>query len=169
MRSDFIANVSHELKTPLTVINGYLETLTDNQLVEGAARNAVESATSQGRRMDNIIQDLITLARLETSPSKDVEAINLFELIEQVQQQIKLLQENQKKSQTIIKVLVAENWVLTGNRNEIFSLLSNLLSNSLRYCPDGSLVSVRLEQSDSKVSICVDDDGQEYQSHMSVV
>ena len=123
MRSDFIANVSHELKTPLTVINGYLETLTDNQLVEGAARNAVESATSQGRRMDNIIQDLITLARLETSPSKDVEAINLFELIEQVQQQIKLLQENQKKSQTIIKVLVAENWVLTGNRNEIFSLL----------------------------------------------
>ena len=159
MRSDFIANVSHELKTPLTVINGYLETLTDNQLVEGAARNAVENATSEGRRMDNIIQDLITLARLETSPSKDVEAINLFELIEQVQLQIKLLQENLKKSQTIIKVLVAEDWVLTGTRNEIFSLLSNLLSNSLRYCPDGSLISLRLEQSNSRVSICVDDDG----------
>ena len=98
MRSDFIANVSHELKTPLTVINGYLETLIDNQLVEGVAKNAVESAALQGRRMDNIIQDLITLAQLETSPSTDIEAFNLFDLVGQVQQQIASLQKNLKKT-----------------------------------------------------------------------
>ena len=143
MRSDFIANVSHELKTPLTVINGYLETLIDNQLVEGVAKDAVESAALQGRRMDNIIQDLITLAQLETSPSTDIEAFNLFDLVGQVQQQIASLQKNLKKNQSIVKVLVTEDWVLTGNRNEIFSLLSNLLSNALRYCPDGSLISLR--------------------------
>ena len=159
MRSDFIANVSHELKTPLTVINGYLETLIDNQLVEGVAKDAVESAVLQGRRMDNIIQDLITLAQLETSPSTDIEAFNLFDLVGQVQQQIASLQKNLKKNQTIIKVLVTEDWVLTGNRNEIFSLLSNLLSNALRYCPDGSLISLRLEQAGHKTSICVDDNG----------
>ena len=159
MRSDFIANVSHELKTPLTVINGYLETLIDNQLVEGVAKDAVESAVLQGRRMDNIIQDLITLAQLETSPSTDIEAFNLFDLVGQVQQQIASLQKNLKKNQTIVKVLVTEDWVLTGNRNEIFSLLSNLLSNALRYCPDGSLISLRLEQAGHKTSICVDDNG----------
>ena len=159
MRSDFIANVSHELKTPLTVINGYLETLIDNQLVEGVAKDAVESAVLQGRRMDNIIQDLITLAQLETSPSTDIEAFNLFDLVGQVQQQIASLQKNLKKNQTIVKVLVTEDWVLTGNRNEIFSLLSNLLSNALRYCPDGSLISLRLEQAVHKTSICVDDNG----------
>ena len=159
MRSDFIANVSHELKTPLTVINGYLETLIDNQLVEGVAKNAVESAALQGRRMDNIIQDLITLAQLETSPSTDIEAFNLFDLVGQVQQQIASLQKNLKKNQSIVKVLITEDWVLTGNRNEIFSLLSNLLSNALRYCPDGSLISLRLEQAGHKISICVDDNG----------
>ena len=159
MRSDFIANVSHELKTPLTVINGYLETLIDNQLVEGVAKDAVESAVLQGRRMDNIIQDLITLAQLETSPSTDIEAFNLFDLVGQVQQQIASLQKNLRKNQTIVKVLVTEDWVLTGNRNEIFSLLSNLLSNALRYCPDGSLISLRLEQAGHKTSICVDDNG----------
>jgi len=159
MRSDFIANVSHELKTPLTVINGYLETLIDNQLVEGVAKDAVESAVLQGRRMDNIIQDLITLAQLEISPSTDIEAFNLFDLVGQVQQQIASLQKNLKKNQTIVKVLVTEDWVLTGNRNEIFSLLSNLLSNALRYCPDGSLISLRLEQAGHKTSICVDDNG----------
>ena len=159
MRSDFIANVSHELRTPLTVINGYLETLIDNQLVEGVAKNAIENAALQGRRMDNVIQDLITLSQLETSPSTDIEVFNLFDLGEQVQQQIALLQKNLKKDQTIVKILVTEDWVLTGNRNEIFSLLSNLLSNALRYCPDGSLISLRLEQSDHKTVICVDDNG----------
>ena len=159
MRSDFIANVSHELRTPLTVINGYLETLIDNQLVEGVAKNAIENAALQGRRMDNIIQDLITLSQLETSPSTDIEVFNLFDLVGQVQQQIASLQKNLKKDQTIVKILVTEDWVLTGNRNEIFSLLSNLLSNALRYCPDGSLISLRLEQSDHKTLICVDDNG----------
>ena len=159
MRSDFIANVSHELRTPLTVINGYLETLIDNQLVEGVAKNAIENAALQGRRMDNIIQDLITLSQLETSPSTDIEVFNLFDLVGQVQQQMASLQKNLKKDQTIVKILVTEDWVLTGNRNEIFSLLSNLLSNALRYCPDGSLISLRLEQSDHKTIICVDDNG----------
>ena len=159
MRSDFIANVSHELKTPLTVINGYLETLIDNQLVEGVAKNAIENAALQGHRMDNIIQDLITLSQLETSPSTDIEVFNLSDLVGQVQQQVAWLQKNLKKNQTIVKILVTEDWVLTGNRNEIFSLLSNLLSNALRYCPDGSLISLRLEQSDHKTLICVDDNG----------
>ena len=159
MRSDFIANVSHELRTPLTVINGYLETLIDNQLVEGVAKNAIENAALQGRRMDNIIQDLITLSQLETSPNTDIEVFNLFDLVGQVQQQIASLQKNLKKDRTIVKILVTEDWVLTGNRNEIFSLLSNLLSNALRYCPDGSLISLRLEQSDHKTLICVDDNG----------
>ena len=159
MRSDFIANVSHELRTPLTVINGYLETLIDNQLVEGVAKNAIENAALQGRRMDNIIQDLITLSQLETSPSTDIEVFNLFDLVGQVQQQMASLQKNLKKDQTMVKILVTEDWVLTGNRNEIFSLLSNLLSNALRYCPDGSLISLRLEQSDHKTIICVDDNG----------
>ena len=67
------------------------------------------------------------------------------------------LQKISKKTKTIVKILVTEDWVLTGNRNEIFSLLSNLLSNALRYCPDGSLISVKLEQSDHKTIICVDD------------
>ncbi len=71
MRSDFIANVSHELKTPLTVINGYLETLIDNELVEGVASKAITNAWSQGQRMNNIIQDLMMLSQLETSQSAE--------------------------------------------------------------------------------------------------
>ena len=78
MRSDFIANVSHELKTPLTVINGYLETLIDNQLVDGIAKKALENASSEGMRMNAIIQDLISLSQLETSENQDVITFNFL-------------------------------------------------------------------------------------------
>ena len=90
MRSDFIANVSHELKTPLTVINGYLETLIDNGLVDHVASKAISNAWSQSQRMSTIIQDLMTLSQLETSQSPDQTTFNLNGLLDQVAQQARL-------------------------------------------------------------------------------
>ena len=159
MRSDFIANVSHELKTPLTVINGYLETLIDNQLVDGIAKKALENASSEGMRMNAIIQDLISLSQLETSENQDVITFNFFELLGQVVQQTELVKDNLSKLETQIDIDVDPNWTLTGNRNEIFSLMSNLLSNSVRYCPDGTLISVRTETTSNSTDIIVEDNG----------
>ena len=159
MRSDFIANVSHELKTPLTVINGYLETLIDNQLVDGIAKKALENASSEGMRMNAIIQDLISLSQLETSENQDVITFNFFELLGQVVQQTELVKDNLSKLETQIDIDVDPNWTLTGNRNEIFSLMSNLLSNSVRYCPDGTLISVRTETTSNSTDVIVEDNG----------
>lgn len=159
MRSDFIANVSHELKTPLTVINGYLETLIDNQLVDGIVKKALENASSEGVRMSAIIQDLISLSQLETSENQDVIAFNFIELIGQVIQQTELVKDNLSKLETQIDVDVDPNWTLTGNRNEIFSLMSNLLNNSVRYCPDGTLISIRTETTSNSIDVIVEDNG----------
>ena len=159
MRSDFIANVSHELKTPLTVINGYLETLIDNQLVDGIAKKALENASSEGMRMNAIIQDLISLSQLETSENQDVINFNFFELRGQVVQHTELVKDNLSKLETQIDIDVDPNWTLTGNRNEIFSLMSNLLSNSVRYCPDGTLISVRTETTSNSTDVIVEDNG----------
>lgn len=159
MRADFIANASHELKTPLTVISGYLETLIDNQLVAGVAQNAIEKAKTQALRMNNIIQDLLMLSELETSPNIEFECFNLRELVIQVQQQTNLLLQNTGKSRTIIKTSLQENWILKGNKNEIFSLLSNLLSNAVRYCPDDSMILIGIKESSNAVSLYVKDNG----------
>ena len=159
MRSDFIANVSHELKTPLTVINGYLETLIDNQLVDGVAKKALENASSEGVRMSVIIQDLISLSQLETSESRDVITFNFIELLDQVVQQTELVKDNLSKLGTQIDINVDSNWTLTGNRNEIFSLMSNLLNNSVRYCPDGTLISIRTEATSNSIDVIVEDNG----------
>ncbi len=159
MRSDFIANVSHELKTPLTVINGYLETLIDNGLVDGVAGKAISNAWSQGQRMSNIIQDLMTLSQLETSQGPDQANFNLNGLLDQVVQQAQLLKENLDKKQTQINLSVADRWDMVGSTNEIYSLLSNLLSNAIRYCPDGSSINISIEQTGSGPTIQVSDNG----------
>ena len=159
MRSDFIANVSHELKTPLTVINGYLETLIDNGLVDGVAGKAISNAWSQGQRMSSIIHDLMTLSQLETSQSPDQATFNLNGLLDQVLQQAQLLKENLNKKETQIELSVDEQWNMVGSTNEIYSLLSNLLSNAVRYCPDGSTIQISIEQTSSGPAIQVSDNG----------
>ena len=159
MRSDFIANASHELKTPLTVINGYLETLIDNQLVEGVAKKAIVNAAIQGQRMGNIIQDLMTLSQLETSEVPDVTTFDLLQLLEQAQHQAQTLAENLRKHNTTIQVSVVGGWTITGNLNEIFSLVSNLLSNSVRYCPDGTLIDIGIEDNGKIIALYIRDNG----------
>ena len=159
MRSDFIANASHELKTPLTVINGYLETLIDNQLVEGVAKKAIVNAAIQGQRMGNIIQDLMTLSQLETSEVPDITTFDLLQLLEQAQHQAETLAENLRKHNTTIQVSVVGGWTITGNLNEIFSLVSNLLSNSVRYCPDGTLIDIGIEDNGKIIALYIRDNG----------
>lgn len=159
MRSDFIANASHELKTPLTVINGYLETLIDNQLVEGVAKKAIVNAAIQGQRMSNIIQDLMMLSQLETSEVPDITTFDLLQLLEQAQHQAETLAENLRKHNTTIQVSVVGGWTITGNLNEIFSLVSNLLSNSVRYCPDGTLIDIGIEDNGKIIALYIRDNG----------
>lgn len=159
MRSDFIANVSHELKTPLTVINGYLETLIDNELVEGVASKAITNAWSQGQRMSNIIQDLMMLSQLETSQNAELSTFSLDNVVDQAVQQAHLLKENLDKKQTLIDLSISGPWEMTGSHNEIYSLLSNLLSNAIRYCPDGSSVNVSIALTESDVIVQISDNG----------
>ena len=159
MRTDFIANVSHELKTPLTVINGYLEMLIDNQLVTGVTHKAVESAWSQGRRMDNIIQDLLILSQLETAKIEEQQSVDLNHVVDEVLKQARLLARSLDKTKTKITSKIEHGLELRGNGSEIFSLLSNVTSNAIRYTPDNSLIAVTGYVKNQKVTIKVEDNG----------
>ena len=143
MRSDFIANVSHELKTPLTVVNGYLETLIDHQLVTGATLKAIENAAAQGRRMENIIQDLLTLSQLETSTIEEGQSFGLSKIVDDAIAQARLLAISLDKKQhqkLLRKSNIQSNY--TETQTKFFSLVSNILSNAIRYTADNSSVLV---------------------------
>ena len=116
MRSDFIANVYHELKTPLTVITGYLETILDNQLVLGSGIRAVEQAFGQADRMNSLIKDLMILSQLETTePDSDPQRIRIEDLIKHTVQEAQEIQKAVGKNATKISKPVNATEKPSGN------------------------------------------------------
>ncbi len=137
MRRDFIANASHELRTPLTVINGFLEIALSHPELDSAARgDHVRLMAEQGKRMQNLIDDMLTLTRLESldSPLRS-EVVNLRPMMEQI------LQEAQALSAGRHDISMEVNGPdLKGNPDELRSAFSNLVSNAVRYTQDGGAI-----------------------------
>lgn len=159
MRTDFIANVSHELKTPLTVINGYIETVLENRLVEGMAEEVLQKAHAQAMEMDNIVQDLLTLSQLETSTSPEFLNFDLKDLVKRVCDQMQLLQKNLAKTNTKIEFDETGEWSMSGSFKEIYSLFVNIIGNAIRYCDDGSTIQISIIDTDSRRIIEIRDNG----------
>ena len=142
MRRDFVANVSHELKTPLTVINGYLETMMDSDDVENKQwLRVLDQMHQQSNRMQQIVDDLLLLSRLETDDdNQPKDPVAVPALVAAIAEDVKpLLSE---KHQTIKVENNFDAWLL-GNEKEIYSAFSNLVVNAIKYTPNGGNIEVR--------------------------
>lgn len=139
-RRDFVANVSHELKTPLTVLVGYLETLRDLPLDNAQRHQALFTMTAQAERMQRLVDDLLTLGRLETEQkAPPLTPIAMRKLLE------RLIREAQDLSQQGHVVTLQDGSgpeFLLGDEREIYSALSNLVNNAVRYTPKGGTIRV---------------------------
>jgi two-component system phosphate regulon sensor histidine kinase PhoR len=136
MRREFVANVSHELRTPLTVVSGFLETLRDEKDPRAAAR-AIDLMTEQAKRMERLVEDLLTLSALESSPPPPMEEpIAMSPLMERLGAEARALSGGRHRI-----ALASEPGVdLLGNEKEIASAFGNLVSNAIRYTPAGGEV-----------------------------
>ncbi len=141
MRRDFVANVSHELRTPLTVVNGFVENLQDMpDLSHEKISRALELMAEQTRRMDHLVADLLTLSRLENDQSPQrCEVVDMRVLLAEVYRDGQLLSGG--RHQHSLEIHGPEH--LSGNREELRSAFSNLVSNAVRYTPEGGKISLR--------------------------
>ena len=158
MRRDFVANVSHELRTPLTVVNGFVETLQDMpKLDNDMSRRALALMGEQTRRMEGLVDDLLTLSRLENSLNMLAEEVVDVPLLLQ-----SLLQDGQALSagKHTLKLEMDSAVKLQGNTAELRSAFGNLVSNAVRYTPQGGEIVMRwFEQEDGKAVFSVRDSG----------
>ena len=160
MRSDFIANVSHELKTPLTVITGYLETILDNKLVTNQGIRAVEQAVKQADRMNQLLQDLLLLSQLETTaPDPKLTHIRIRDILEHAVHEANEVKKALHREQTQIQIGALAERELLGDWNELTSAINNLVGNAVRYSADGARIELRFELRGDQGVLTVKDDG----------
>lgn len=154
VRRDFVANVSHELRTPLTVINGYMETLEPEEL--GEFSPLFIEMRQQSRRMAHIVDDLLTLSRLEAqgSPVDDPVAINA--LLSAVRRDAEGLSAGRHR----ISLDSTLDLDLRGSGKDLHSAFSNLAINAVRYTPDGGSIRLRWEAHPDGAAFSVSDTGQ---------
>ena len=139
MRRDFIANVSHELKTPLTVVAGFSEMLADGFVANGEAevKHYLSLICEQTARMQRLIEDLLTLSALESGavPSNE-ERVELEPMLRSILADVQALSAGRHE----ISLTIEEPSVLAGCANELRSAFSNLAGNAVRYTPAGGRI-----------------------------
>jgi two-component system phosphate regulon sensor histidine kinase PhoR len=156
MRRDFIANASHELRTPLTVINGFLEiALAQPNLDAQVRKSHLQLMTEQGKRMQGLIGDMLTLTRLESIdyPMRP-ERVHIRPLLEGILEEANALSNGRHQI-----TLQIDGPDLKGSVDEVRSAFSNLVSNAVRYTPDGGAIALSWQQNAGGLVFGVQDNG----------
>lgn len=164
MRRDFVANVSHEIRTPLTVLAGFVETLQTLPLTDQERERYLTLMAQQADRMQTLVNDLLTLSRLEGSPPPGAsDWMSMPALMRQLEQEGRALSAVLNPSSGRLHQLVFESSLegeIAGAPNELLSAMSNLVSNAIRYTPLGGEIHVRaLLLPDGRVEFSVQDTG----------
>jgi two-component system phosphate regulon sensor histidine kinase PhoR len=156
IRRDFVGNVSHELRTPLTVIKGFLEAFIDGGSDLGPTRlHHLTLMYEQADRMHRLVEDLLTLSRLESQQGPDVEEeVDAAQLVSEVADEARTLSAGRHRISVEVQKLK-----LRGGRDEMRSAYGNLVSNAVRYTPVGGHITLRCVEQDGGVALQVRDTG----------
>jgi two-component system, OmpR family, phosphate regulon sensor histidine kinase PhoR len=156
-RRDFVANVSHELRTPLTVVGGFLETLDEMDTPDPEmSKRAIGLMRQQTNRMARLVEDLLTLSRLESThnPLRE-EDVNAPEMLRTLHEDAQVLSAGRHR----IRIKLESTEWIRGNADELRSAFGNLISNAVRYTPENGEIEMRWEMLDGHLTFAVHDTG----------
>ena len=156
MRRDFVANVSHEIRTPVTVIGGFAETLLGLELDEASRREYLGLILKQSQTMQRLVDDLLTLSSLENSGATDTEqSVDIRPLVEALVGEARALSQDRHT----IEIRFQSRPSVLASAAEIESAIRNLLTNAVRYTPAGGRITVDWRQRDGDGELTVRDTG----------
>ncbi len=156
MRREFVANASHELRSPLTVISGYLEAMHEDEALSGSWGLPLREMRRQADRMASIVGDLLELSRLENDASEPpFDPVDVGGLVARIREEALALGEGPRT----VELDVAPELRLLGAEHEIYSAISNLVFNAMRYTPAGGRVQVRWGMVGDQATLAVADTG----------
>lgn len=159
MRRDFVANVSHELKTPLTTIISYVETLLDGALEDHTlAGTFLTTVHEEADRMNRLVKDLLMLTTLEHQQEKrKLQTVYVDELVVEVGD--RMLVNAQSNNQRLLTSLPEDVPAVIANRDQIEQVLVNIVSNAVKYTPAGGEIAISVQVLEREVAVVVQDNG----------
>lgn len=160
MRREFVANVSHELRTPLTNIRSYAETLNENagEMPPDMEKKFLGVILNESDRMTHIVQDLLTLSRFDSE--RDELKLTRFSFEQALQDMYNaVFMEAQKHSHTLTLDMEPGLPDILADRERVLQVMMNIVSNSIKYTPDGGHIDIYAGRKRDKVWMIVDDDG----------
>lgn len=156
IRKDFIANASHELRTPLTVFNGYLEMMIEMQSEDSSWQKPLEQMHKQSKRMQSIINDLLTLSAMESETlTEEKRVVDVPSILNGLQQNAGLISSDKHQ----FKFEVEPGLKIVGYLTPLTSVFTNLISNAVRYTPEHGRITVRWYQNKKGIFFEVEDTG----------
>lgn len=157
MRTNFVSNVSHEMRSPITVLMGYLEMFSEKlPLDEKNYKLGIDNMYQQATRMQRLVTDLLALSKMETAPVEHTKTVNVAALLITLKENASVL--GQDKQQTI-HLDADESLNLRGNVDELHSLFSNLINNAVRYTPEKGEISISWRKQGNQGVFSVRDNG----------
>lgn len=159
MRRHFVANISHELRTPLTVLTGYLETLKEMERPASTdLKKHFRTMHDQALRMSRLVDDLLTLSKLETTPAAHHEgSVDVAAMLPSLKETAELLS-GEKHHRITLEANASLR--LTGNEEELRSAFSNLINNAVRYTPASGEIRLRWQMENGNPVFSVTDTGE---------
>ena len=157
MKADFVATITHDLRSPLTAIQGCLRLLPQLGQLNDEQQDYAERAARNVEHMDKLISSMLDIGRIEAGLEMELCPIHLHDVIEEA---VANLEGSAKSKELSLKAALPEDLPLVnGNRTRLIQVMTNLLDNAIRYTPQGGSVTVGAEADGEQVTVCVADTG----------
>ena len=160
-RQEFVANVSHELKTPMTTISGYVDGILDGTILPEKSRQYLELVSEETKRLSRLVRSMLDISRLQESGGMSDSQKSRFDILECAGQVLISFEQkiNDKKLQ--VEVDMPDIPIFTrANPDAITQVIYNLLDNAVKFCPEGGQLRLCVQHSDSKAYISIENDGE---------
>lgn len=156
LQTDFISSVSHEFKTPIGAIEGYMQLLQDHQLTDAERDAYVEKILCNTARLSSLVGNILLLSKIDNRPAQLT--MNRYRLDEQIRQAIVATENKWGEKEIDLDVDLAEV-LWSGHETLLYHVWSNLLDNAIKFSPRGGVIRMRLRRNEEGVTFTVSDDG----------
>ena len=158
-RQEFVANVSHELKTPMTTIGGYIDGILDGTIPPEKSRHYMTIVSDETKRLSRLVRSMLDISQLGNEPIPEAKK-SRFDLEEAVGQVLITFEQKITAKNLQVDVQMPEHPVYTvANRDAVTQVIYNLLDNAVKFCPEGANLGVRIHPAGNKAYISISNEG----------